>query len=67
MKKIFQWCWNNKDWIFSGIGVLFITSIVSVILRLPNSEADSNSGKSASGNKNSSIIHQKTNNHESFF
>ena len=26
-----EWIWNNKEWIFSGIGVVFITFLIALI------------------------------------
>ena len=33
MTEIFKWIANNKEWVFSGIGVLIISLIIGIIIK----------------------------------
>jgi len=46
-----QWIFNNKEWVFSGIGVFFMTVIFTVIY----TKNKSNSQKQKSGSSSINI------------
>jgi hypothetical protein len=33
MDKVWEWLYNNRSWIFDGIGAIFISGLVAYLLR----------------------------------